>query len=96
MKSLTYCSFADLSGCRGVIILEGALHPYQAAALAQGMGIHPGGQVASASCNETDEDVPAELFAVMAANVNRLISPEEARTLFGAKTIREHRADERP
>lgn len=94
MKALTYCSFADLPGCLGVVILEGELDPVQAARKAQHLGINPGGQLAAVSCTDADPDVPQHIFAAMAANVNRLISPEEARQLFEAKTVWEHRAEE--
>ena len=90
MDAVTYCSYAtDEDGCLGVCILEGDLNPVQAALKAKELGISPGGQLLAVACNRKDPEMPPEEFAIMEANINRLIPPEEARTLFEAKSIKE-------
>jgi len=90
MRALTYCSFADDDGCKGVVILEGAFDPLQAARRAGELGVNPGGELIAVPCNDEEPDVPALLFEAMAANVHRLIPVAEARVLFEARSIREH------
>lgn len=90
MRSLTYCSFADDTHCLGVVILEGALDPLQAARRAGELGVNPGGELLSVSCTDEEPDVPAEIFEAMAANTNRLIPVDEARLLFRTRSLREH------
>ena len=90
MRALTYCSFADGTGCKGIVILEGALDPLQAAVRACELGVNPGGELLAFPLNDQEPDVPAELFATMAANVHRLISVAEGRVLFKARSLGEY------
>lgn len=93
MRALTYCSFADDDGCKGVVILEGALDPVQAAIRAHALGVNPGGELLAIPCNDEEPDVPAHLFEAMAANAHRLIPVDEARVLFEALSIGEYEAN---
>ena len=90
MRALTYCSFADDHGCRGVVVLEGALDPLQAARRAGELGINPGGELLAVPLHEDEPDVSAQTFEVLAANTHRLIPAAEARVLFKTRSIREH------
>ena len=90
MRALTYCSFADDTRCLGVVILEGAFDPLQAARRAGELGVNPGGELLAVSCNDEEPDVPADIFEAMAANVHRLIPVDEARLLFRTRSLREH------
>jgi hypothetical protein len=93
MRALTYCSFADDTRCLGIVILEGALDPLQAAKRAGELGVNPGGELLAVSCNDEEPDVPMHLFDLMAANTHRLIPVEEARVLFKARSIRAWQAN---
>jgi len=93
MRALTYCSFADDDGCKGVVILEGALDPVQAAIRAHALGVNPGGELLAVPCNDEEPDVPADVFAAMAANVHRLIPAAEARVLFKTRSLGEWEAN---
>lgn len=88
-RSITYCSFAELHRCLGVVILTGALDPVAAAKRAWALKINPGGQLMAVPCSETDSDVPPEIFEAMWSNRDRLIPGDEARGLFEARSIRE-------
>jgi len=81
---LTYCSFADDERCRGVVILDGYLDPVMAALQARFLGINPGGQLL---VFEIPEDL--EGIDVYFANRNRLLTADEARTLFDGMTLSE-------
>lgn len=89
VRAVTYCSFAEPGVCLGVVVLTGDLSVVAAAQLAWELGINPGGQMMAAPCKENDPDVPRDIFEAMWANRNRVISPDEARRLFEAKSIRE-------
>ncbi len=93
MRAFTYCSFADDSGCLGIVILVGAFTPAGASVCTHALGLNPGGELVAVSCNENEPDVPPHIFEAMAANVHRLIPVDEARVLFGARSIREHEAN---
>jgi len=93
MRSLTYCSFASDDRCLGVVILEGAFDPLQAARRAHALGVNPGGELLAVPCNDEEPDVPPDMFEVMAANVHRLIPVDEARRLFRSRSIREFEAN---
>ena len=84
MRSLTYCSFADDDRCRGIVILRGELLPRAAWVRAHALGLNPGGELVALPVHEGDPDIPPGMFETMAANVNRLVPFEEARTLFDA------------
>ena len=83
---LTYCSFADDFRCRGVLILEGALSPVEAARRAWELGLNPGGQLL---CGVYPEELPEKEYLRGFENRNRLLSPTEARDLLGGKSVRE-------
>ena len=90
VRKVTYCSFAVKDGCLGVCILDGELNAVQAAVATHSLGINPGdGELFVVSCKETDEDVPQEIFQAMWDNRNRLITPDDARALFDAQSLKE-------
>ena len=91
MADFTYVSFALSESCLGVCVLEGRLNSSGAAQEAHRLGINPGGQLLTIPFSDGDSDISEGAREVMRANTNRLISPEEARTLFEAKILREHR-----
>ncbi len=86
---LVYCSFASETDCLGVCVLEtDSDNPMLVSMLAHMLGINPGGELL---CVALPEGLPGR--DAYASNVGRLIPKEEARELFGAKSIREHDAD---
>lgn len=86
-RYITYCSFAEPGLCRGVVVLAGKFDPIEACRLTHKLGINPGGQMAVVT--GSDEDIPGVQFSIFMSNTNRLISAEEARKLFNAKTCDE-------
>lgn len=88
-RKLTYCSFATREKCLGVLLIEGDLNEVQAAYIAHAYKRNPGGELITMIITETDGDLPNGMFDIMWANKDRLIPPEEARTLFDAKSIAE-------
>jgi hypothetical protein len=92
-RAVTYCSFADETGCLGVVVLEGVLGVVDAARMCHALGVNPGGEMLVASCDELSPDVEPRVFSAMWDNRNRLISGDEARRLFEAKSLREWEAD---
>jgi hypothetical protein len=89
MKKLTYCSFAVKDKCLGVLILEGSLDPVQAAKVAWTKKLNPGGEVLAMPCTEEDPDIPSKIFEAMWENRDKLLTGDEARKLFEAKSIKE-------
>lgn len=92
-RAITYCSFVIDDKCVGICILSGTLDVIEASKECHRLRINPGGQLLAMSCKEIDADVSLSLFEAMWMNRERLISPEEARTLFEAKSIREQETD---
>jgi hypothetical protein len=88
-RVVTYCSFAVPETCLGVLILEGEHDPEAASKIAWGLKLNPGGQLMAISCMETDADVPPEVFEAMWENRNKLLTSQEARTLFDAASLKE-------
>ena len=81
---LTYCSFATDDRCLGVLILNGALSPVEAAAASWLLGLNPGGELLALP---VPRDVSEADYAILIANRHRLITKEEARALFGARRL---------
>lgn len=92
-RQVTYCSFAA-DRFLGAVVLEGVHCPVQASVICHAAGINPGGQLMAVSCAETDVDVPAEIFEAMWASRGRLLTEDEARTLFEAKSMGELKAED--
>lgn len=86
---LTYCSFATDEGCRGVLILDGALDPVEACKQAWRMDLNPGGDV---MVMVTDDQVSQRDYERLFENRNRLLAPHEARELLNAKPVKEWEA----
>jgi hypothetical protein len=93
-RAVTYCSFATDECCPGVCILDGILDPVAAAITAHTLGINLGGQLVAMPCYESDSDIPPDIFEIMWINRNRLISAEEAKGLFEAKSVHEFDTEE--
>src|SRR6476619_1283525 len=94
---LVYVSFADEERCRGIVIVESWTNNVVLLGLTlRALGLNPGGEMMAVRVPE-GRIAPEEL-AVYRANMNRLITADEARVLFerfGARSIREHEAAER-
>ncbi len=84
---ITYCSFALPERSLGVVILPGRHDEIEAALKCHALKINPGGELIVAVTSE--EEIGAEQFNVLWRHRLRLIAPDEARRLFGAKSIKE-------
>lgn len=89
-RTLTYCSFATESQCIGICILFGKFDAVEASLRARDLGIHPGpSELLTMVVEEGDPDVPPDLFEVMWVYGDKCMSPDAARILFDASSIRE-------
>jgi hypothetical protein len=85
IREVTYCSFADETGCKGVVVLVGTYQGIKVAIESSRLGLNPGGEIMYASISETDNDVSLAQFEILWANAGRLIQEQEARELFDAR-----------
>jgi len=84
-KQMTYCSYADKAGCRGVVILNGKYDAVSAAIRAHQLKISPGGQLLA--INITREDIPPQLLTNVLTHLDQLVSAEDARRLFDGEEL---------
>lgn len=88
IEEVTYLSFADDQGSRGVVVLSGGIEVVAAIHEARRLGINPGGEVMCLIFRRND-NLPDGAFEKLLDNSGRLIPPEEAKILFDGKTLAE-------
>lgn len=94
MATYTYCSFASHDGFLGLVILRGLHDSASAAMRCAALGLHPGGEMMVLPVPELAPLKPEE-WQRLEDNCHRLLSEEDAKSLFNGKSLGELTADEK-